>query len=565
MADAPFITGSDILSYRGDADLGYSGQGGVAYNANPADTDPLKGTQATLDRLLQEDAAKRQMEYAERVKQREMLAQYLMQPQGPAGVGGSAFNVKGPNGENMGLNRLPQDYGPLNDKAAELTKYVFGSPDKGLDANAMQLFQEHQRLAANASQRAYFKAVQMQEAANEQDPDERAAILKNMHDQLDNSSVTDFKELDPYYRKPAFDASQIFDLSGVGKPENRGKMEKYGTDKTGEYKEIHSYLNPATISGQFQDIASNTTRSYQAKRLANNYLTSPASYNPENVERENDLIDAANRQMAARGESTAHEIPKILSVQANPDGTKTVVNIRPNATPAEIAYSVLAPKLLMENVSKEATKGKDELNEIRARVSKAYRDVAESKDKLDKAQNEDKLKNNLAELKVTEVKNVLDEAKKAMPDDQSKWPSAGPLYANNLNPVVDIPLSSTTINMGGRKGQLIAGKEDNAIPTVPKSIKFDRKDGPTGKFIFTYKSSGKSTDPDEVVKYTPMEAVMNNIRMTEGLADPKLIQARAKDVVPAHWGNYDKVVAKDGKNYFIKDGKVYDQKGNLVQ
>lgn len=68
MPDAPFITGSDIVSNAGNAALGYSS--GVAYNANPAVENPYATTQSAVARLAQEEEYKMQIMFLHNTRQR---------------------------------------------------------------------------------------------------------------------------------------------------------------------------------------------------------------------------------------------------------------------------------------------------------------------------------------------------------------------------------------------------------------------------------------------------------------------------------------------------------------
>lgn len=325
MADQ-FVSGSDILSNTGNAGLGYSS--GVAYNANPADTNPFAAVQSTLTQVTAHEAQKRALERERQLKEHDDLAKYLTE------TGTTAFNQKGPNGEHMGMDMLPEDRAIVNAAADDLNKTVVANPRTyKFDPAIREKETNFRQLVRQASLRAIDVASKQQMAAKENNPIERARILENIQGNR-GKPVSDFATPEPYLPKEKYNITDFVAedvLSGKNK-EAYTETTTAGLDKNGnEITTTQKIIRPDILD--IREKAKQGTATYgSAVNMARSFYESPAAQSPQAILDMNGKIDQLNASPAYKD----HQIPHIAEVL--PSG-KIKYN---NLDAPSVSYALLA-------------------------------------------------------------------------------------------------------------------------------------------------------------------------------------------------------------------------------
>lgn len=501
MADAPFISGSDILSYHGDPALGYSG-GGVSYNYNPAITQPLAGVESTISKLEQEQAAQREMDYKARLADRERLAQYL------AETGGSVFNQRGANGQNLSLSPLPQDYEKMNAKAGEIADYMRRNPKAGsFDKNLLNLVNEHKRLVANAGERAHFYANAMQEAAASQDPDERDAIIKHAQDQISAHGVSDFQPITPYMKQPITDDS-FLDKAAIANGQNLLKKEIAGKDENGNATiNTHYYVDP-NILDNTADIMSNKQKLAAATRYAQAYLPTYLN-NPQIAAQQIQEVDKINKIRAATGETK--ELPQIFNITQDAQGNPKV-GLNPGLNVAQIAYGLAAPKYASPRIDVKAGKRKDEITA--ERVESAYKSAL-TKKTLEGLEGD-----------TPAQQEIKDRAKQLVVDIANTYQEA----RQSLKPIQNIPVTLSNslkdkgVNVNDYEIGELAGNIQHVLIGAKKTKSGNVQ---TPQSVYYAKSKNGDIDEDKlIITYPAATQIVHGVTTTVGEPTQSIISAK---------------------------------------
>lgn len=323
MADTPVTSGSDLTSNTGNAGLGIGGGGGVQYAANPVTDQNLNGVNATLDKVFDQDAQMQVLRYKQRQKDLDDLSQMLSE------TGGSAFNIKGDNGQNMSFAPLKQDQQALIDSARETHNEIIAHPESAhYSQKVAELRQKHQWLVQNASNRAVFAADANTMAAKSNDAAERQAILDNRDRQL-QSNVKDFAPLDPHL--PALSVKptivekdyeddkklQSFGTKIQSKQTSDGGSVDYQVESKGiPNTALLSILGATPLSDEYNN----------ARNIAYGFQQLPQFNDPKYISAINEDIQ---KRAAARG------IQPVFPATIGPDG-KVVINPDPREVTAAL-------------------------------------------------------------------------------------------------------------------------------------------------------------------------------------------------------------------------------------
>lgn len=209
-------TGSDILSYHGDP--------GLAAGTNPGgslpwgNNDVTQGMSSALDKIQEVNAQKSLIDYKRKLQSQDDLAKMLSE------TGGSVFNMKGANGQNVSFSPLPDDQKVLTDKAHDLRKMILDNPDNYMfNQDYLDKKNEYSQLANHAGLRATAYNNYNLDAQKSDDPQERNQI-KNWQKQ----EVTDHKLTEGYTPEPWL--ATIKSTDPIGKEwEDQKKWQEFGT------------------------------------------------------------------------------------------------------------------------------------------------------------------------------------------------------------------------------------------------------------------------------------------------------------------------------------------------
>lgn len=614
MADAPFISGSDILSYHGDPNLGYSG-GGVAYQYNPNITNPLAGVESTIGKLEQEQAAQREMDYRARLEDRQKLASYL------AETGGSVFNQRGPQGQNISLQPLPQDYDAMNNKASEIRDYMAKHPNAGsFDKDLMKLVADHRRLSLNAGERAHFYTSAMQEAAQSTDPEERDAILKHAQDEIGKSKVEDFQPITPFMKAPVVDDS-FLNKAEIADKANLLKKEMSDKDAQGNaLVNTHYYVNPGVLDNTTEIMASPSKKA-AATRYVNTYLPSYLN-NPQMAISHINEVNAINAKRKALGEEP---FPQVIGVTQGPDGQPRVV-VNPNLNVAQIAYGLAGAKYARINTDAKLGKTALEIKKQQADIAHTEEETAtgymnaktaaEKASEAKKDKNDDEWAAQTAAAKVFGAVADLDKqlnlgkgvvkvgdntgrftSVKLKPSKEGAAPTETPTQmsfnelvkektGNDLSnyDAIRVPISGDIANFGAKQSTDSKGKLIGSVST-PSDAYYLKDASGDKKLVLIYRGNKNMVEDVRVV--SPKEAASNYAdAMNKFKPEKSHIPLRTQKVWDEMQGTqtpapkstspnaiqsaisnkqYEKTAVKDGQNYFKVNGHWYDSDGNQIQ
>ncbi len=381
MAEAPFISGSDILSNPGNAALGYSS--GVAYNSNPNSETPFgTGVQSSLLALQQEQAYNRQVQAAQAIKERNDLAEYL------AGTGQSPFNMKGESGQDMSFNMLPDDRQHIEQKADELRRKIVQNPTTWkFDPEIKKQQSEFNQLRHHAGMRAIDYANKQQQMAKSNDVEERTGIQSNIESELTGKKLDEYHLPAPYLPAPTGDITKIVPadvLSGKDKNAwddiNSTIVDQNGNQVQVTYPgirasvlDVRGRLLPG--SPEFTNAANMVTRMYNNPSLMSSW----------HILAENKAIDKynADRNLTPDSPNYANHLAEVL-----PNGEVIPKPLNARTIP-DVTYSLLASHAGQLGREAKITKtaaevGKDKLDIVakKADIAKKYADIENDKQRL---------------------------------------------------------------------------------------------------------------------------------------------------------------------------------------
>ena len=356
MPDAPYVTGNDLLAYKGNADLGYGGQGGAAYTYNPAVQDPLaplnQSLQHSLDQttqfnemVYQNAQQQKRMEYQEGARKQEQMFDYLSK------TGQSLFNQKDGNGNDMSLAPIPEDQKYLQDKLAGVTKGLTGnSAGYQYDPKIMGTANEVMSLGKVAQARKYKLATAQQQLAQAQasgDTDEQKRISDYIKSEITDHPLSEGayipKTLAP---APALSWDSFHDAKTLNDPKNR---EDYGG---------FSGRRPDIVDNR-DELRADKTKMFQANNWVKQQI--PAYINAPEMIKEVDNHNALVNQQR-HFQPGDHYIPSFEEALKSGD-------------PANMIYALHGAKMLELSASDEAAKKSLELKNLQADADKKREEI----------------------------------------------------------------------------------------------------------------------------------------------------------------------------------------------
>lgn len=386
MPDAPFITGSDIVSNAGNAALGYSS--GIAYNANPAVENPYATTQSAVARLAQEEEYNRQRAHTEQVKNQQDLAEYL------AGTGHSVFNMQDGNGKDQSFNMLPQDREEINQKADELRRKVVQNPTTWkFDPEIRKQASEFEQLKRQAGIRSVDVAQKQQLAAQTNDLKERQLILDNIDKEVKNVSVSTFHNPEPFM--PSLTWSMY--KNGIGEDVFSGKNKDAWdnisagteTDAAGNQVQVTYPGIRASVLSQVKDrIIPGSPEYTNATNQVRAFYSSPALMSAPSILSANANIAKynADRKLKPTDPEYAQPIAEVL-----PNGQVVPQPLNPQNI-GNIAYSLLAEHAGQLGREAKPTKTALELKEKAAEVDAKVATTAKTRKEISQMDDELQMK-----------------------------------------------------------------------------------------------------------------------------------------------------------------------------
>lgn len=443
MADAPFISGSDILNNSGNAALGI-GSGAVPYVGNPANTEPFKGISDAYNTLQQQQAQKDLIDYKNKLDQQDQLAKTLSK------FGGGAFNITDPvTGKNTGLEPLPEDKQILQQKADSIRRQMLENPDGyQFDEKLLQDQDEYNNLLRHASMRAFAKTNAYQEAHNTADLNEQKAILDNAKSEIDDHALTDYYQPKPYFAKPVYDPFKEFLPEDVLR--NKEYIKQFQSGKEGLDNKI------IDIAGQ---VLPNTRKLQVAQEMQRDFLNNVNTLNPQQVISQNANIDRINQD---RGlvQGMAGWTPHIAEVDMTNPQQPQVVPTPYARFPQYVAQNLITQRYGGLNYSadyekQQTQKRKDEaeINASKAKAAKDWFDIQKGKTQ----KNEDdyaamSTNKEISDLYHTAKQGTPIDANKITPQDKKTWvESVKTIEDIGLNPsdykIYDLPKQAITTNL----------------------------------------------------------------------------------------------------------------------
>lgn len=512
----PYQTANEIEAYKGDAALGYSGDNAIQYNGNPADTNPLSGLDNTLARMQSEDANMRMQRHLEKRQDLENIYKTLR------GVGGSAFNMKGPNGKDLSFTPLPEDRKVLESKADEVRKYITAHPSTYQNDNKyLQMVSDLDSHSDVAGRRAIFHADQNAAAAQEQDPDERQGILQNINKEL-STPLSNLSSPTPYMQKPKL--VNDIDLKHYEDAKNRQQlgvtteMKKMPDGTMQEVQVETSVIPKATILSPLTDFSKAMTEN--TKNYVNAWNSTPESKNPASVIELNKKIDQNAARLGiqpyypATVDASGNVIPNPnkreaytgLRIQSygNPIKVEKITDTRDKAKEAK-------SKLLTEAVNRKKT-----LREIEAIDSKELDPVGKQAVVKVYKQTEDlRNKKDFVSLNKLEINPVTDGMKLYLTNngiDGSQY-EVSPISAKD----------ATIANIGGEQAQDATGQSMSGVnkPGLAFYLKSNTGDINDDRYAFAFERNvpgvneeGKNTLKKETYYklVSPKEAIGHTIK-----------------------------------------------------
>jgi hypothetical protein len=526
MADAPFISGSDILNNSGNAALGI-GSGAVPYVGNPANTEPFKGISDAYNTLQQQQAQKDLIDYKNKLDQQDQLAKTL------AKFGGGAFNITDPvTGKNTGLEPLPEDKQILQQKADSIRRQMLENPDGyQFDEKLLQDQDEYNNLLRHASMRAFAKTNAYQDAAKEQDPDERQAILDNAKNEIDDHSLTDYYQPKPYFPAAPFDEMKIY-----GKDAFNDKNRK--TISTGTQKDANGNLQQVNKTGYGEDVIGlngriipGTDAYTEAKKLQKKFARPEFLSDPNLIRTYNQEADQVNQQ---RGWVNAQGVPTNANYvehlgEIDPKTGQVIPNLAVIKDVRRFANAVLTPRHAKLTNDADIYASADELATSTASRLKNYADIekfrregkdeeADNPEAILTAKNTNDVFNSLQSNPIWDSKQEgFDKVSNGvvskkpitsehitytipLKDDNGKVTDknyklndilqGSSIY--NKDPLISVPINDDIIKIGGE--HQTAGKDDKPVPLTkrPDHVYYSKDDDPRkDKMIFVYDLDGQ--------------------------------------------------------------------------
>lgn len=314
-------TANDILSYQGNPGLAT----GAGTNLQPIKQNPLEGVDSTLDKIQQTNHTKAIIDYQQKIKDRDNLAQML------AETGGSVFNMKNANGQNISFSPLPADQKILTDKAHEIRKMILDHPDNYMyNEDYLDKKAKYNQLVNHAGLRTTAYSGYNADAQKINDPDEKANIL-SMRDSELAHSLEEGHLPEPYIHKPTI----VNPIDAKKYLEDPKKMQEYKT-----YTETRTDANGNEVNYQVRKIGipkkeifaplydlSTATTEY-AKNATLGFWALPQSQDPAYISAMNADID---RKAADMGEKPVYAATINANGQIihnpNPREVATALNI----------------------------------------------------------------------------------------------------------------------------------------------------------------------------------------------------------------------------------------------
>lgn len=369
------VTGSNILSYTGNAGLAAGANNGAIL---PDAGNSYAGLQNTLDRLNEQQARMNILKYQQHIKDQEDLAQTLAQ------TGESVFNMRGPNGQNMSFQPLPEDQKKLEEAATDIRKSILSNPNGfRYDQNYYKKLADFNRMRNHAGIRAVAYDKYNTAAATTNDPNERQSILGSREAEIMNRPLEDYHMPEPHLPHFTYNPENFISSKEAANDKNQNVFEvASGTDDKGNL--VHTSM--VGLGDNMLDFRPRVYRDSKnhadAANLATNYLHGIVR-DPAAVMEHNRNIDAINKQRGyvdAQGNPVSpHYIPHVADVVQTENGPQVRVNTE---NPVDIAYSVMAEKYGALQPSKEIKKDAFELKKEALAEDKVQLDMEKTRKQM---------------------------------------------------------------------------------------------------------------------------------------------------------------------------------------
>lgn len=353
MPDTQVVSGSELTSNPGNANLGYST--GIGYGANPANSNPFEGVDNTLARIQEQDYKDRTQRHLEQRADIEGTAQMLAQTKG------SLFNTKDEHGNNVSFTPLPEDKKIMDAQADKIRKLTLNHPEtyKTLP-EFFEAQKELEYMRNHAGLRSAFAAQQNLLASTEADPTERAGLLGNADEQI-KSSLTDYKMPVPYRQGPKF----IDELADPKLWQDQKDLQQFGTviEKRPDGTTFEVKKAGIPTNELLKPLTDVSNRGYvNAQNAMTLWLRKPQAQDPN-------YINAMNAKIAEN--AAARGIQPIYGAQVTPDG-KVVYSQDPRQLLA--AHNLYSYGALRNEEKPSDFKSKEA--ETQARIKKMKNDSA---------------------------------------------------------------------------------------------------------------------------------------------------------------------------------------------
>lgn len=597
--EAPFQTGSDLLSYHGDPNLAVgSGAVGTPSGFNGQQLGNVLGG-------LQEHEAQMQLEkYRNKIKDQDDLAKML------SGQDGSVFNMKDPNtGKDLSFSPLPEDQKILTDKAHDLRKIVLSNPEGyKYDQNFLDKQSELRNLQRQASIRAVHVANEQQEMAKSDNDEDRKGIKDNLQQEIFGKKLDEYHRPEPYLPGLKTDESKLVDTKdlyntskSVAKDDSDGLW--YETSKTTADPSKLDFRNKMLTDKSVANTAHTIVTRFVA--LAGN--------NPAIIAQHNQEVAEANARLGLTP-NDPHAIPIIPTDPQT--GLMAPGFVNSPTSSMDLAYSLVAPKYAMSKTnrvpSEEGLKQKKLQGDIasqgsniantdadtalkNAQAIKALRENATGKNGKPSAE---ELKENLNKQA---VKSVYNDVQKLLTPPPNVKPVKLQYFGSDYD-VYPIPQGQAHNYIGIESPQTTATTKDKTGTQKETSVKGESR-GVDQAFLGINKKTGEkeiafvdnpyksnfkivSTVPEKQLiinklkaddKYNPSQYENRIIHVDEiyknkGNTDEEIASASKLTEVnsaakPKEHIGYNKKITPKGTIYFTDDkGKKYydDGSGELI-
>ena len=271
----PYQTANDLLAYQGNPALAAGANNGIV----PQQGDPFAGLGNTIDQVNEHHARIALLNYQQKLKDQEDLANLL------ASTGGSVFNMKGANGQNVSYTPLPEDQKILDSKAKDLRTTILANPDNyWADPNYLDKLNEYKSLVNHAGIRSKAYTDFNLDAQKETDPQEQADILGQRNSEIKGYKLTDFHNPEPHLPSiPPGDPSDFV---------SKEAMEKKNWLLSGDDVSKETYLVPNQYITDPRTLVPGNPLYVKALKLGQKYLTSLA---PQDLQDAKTAVPALNR------------------------------------------------------------------------------------------------------------------------------------------------------------------------------------------------------------------------------------------------------------------------------